>query len=335
MSLLGNIVSGIGSVASLVPGIGNLAGAGLNALGGALGASINQADDRSYAQQLWDKQNAYNDPSAQVERLKKAGLNPNMVFGQVGSSGSATTMPDSVKVSDSNSQNHFMDQLSSMMMIQANTANINAQAEKAKADAHLADVNAKKLGGVDTSNVEASTANLTADANLKRSQFVAQDMTNRINATLQEPRMSAEIANLVSQTLKNNADRDLAKKNLTKVAQDIIESAARTANYKIQTYQMSRLTPLLAAKLGAEIDLTDANTTGVGYDNALKGEDYKFRNTPVDKYGRYSYTRNLGNMVRNFHFGEQQLDYKSYPWKKLTDMFKGSVNPASLTPLAY
>lgn len=35
---------------------------------------------------MWNMNNAYNDPSAQMERLKQAGLNPNMVYG-----GGATT----------------------------------------------------------------------------------------------------------------------------------------------------------------------------------------------------------------------------------------------------
>ena len=35
---------------------------------------------------MWNMNNAYNDPSAQMERLKQAGLNPNLVYG-----GGATT----------------------------------------------------------------------------------------------------------------------------------------------------------------------------------------------------------------------------------------------------
>lgn len=32
--------------------------------------------------EMWNRQNAYNSPQAQMERLKAAGLNPNMVYGQ-------------------------------------------------------------------------------------------------------------------------------------------------------------------------------------------------------------------------------------------------------------
>lgn len=39
------------------------------------------AKQRSDALTDWDKQNAYNDPSSQMARLKDAGLNPNLVYG--------------------------------------------------------------------------------------------------------------------------------------------------------------------------------------------------------------------------------------------------------------
>lgn len=69
--------------------------AGANLLGGAVNAFSQSATNRSqqrfsreiYARQRadalsdWQMQNAYNDPSAQMARLKMAGLNPNLVYG--------------------------------------------------------------------------------------------------------------------------------------------------------------------------------------------------------------------------------------------------------------
>lgn len=42
-----------------------------------------RASDYAYNQnlQMWNLANAYNDPAAQMERLQKAGLNPNLVYG--------------------------------------------------------------------------------------------------------------------------------------------------------------------------------------------------------------------------------------------------------------
>lgn len=41
--------------------------------------------------QMWNLQNAYNDPSAQMERLRKAGLNPNLVYGGGNVTGNTTS----------------------------------------------------------------------------------------------------------------------------------------------------------------------------------------------------------------------------------------------------
>lgn len=42
--------------------------------------------------EMWNRQNEYNTPEAQMLRYKEAGLNPNLIYGQ-GSSGNATVMP--------------------------------------------------------------------------------------------------------------------------------------------------------------------------------------------------------------------------------------------------
>lgn len=50
------------------------------------------AYDRDY--QMWLEQNAYNSPEAQMQRLKEAGLNPNMIYGTgTASTGNASSAP--------------------------------------------------------------------------------------------------------------------------------------------------------------------------------------------------------------------------------------------------
>lgn len=39
-------------------------------------------DNAQLSWQMWQAQNAYNEPSAQMERFRKAGLNPNLIYGQ-------------------------------------------------------------------------------------------------------------------------------------------------------------------------------------------------------------------------------------------------------------
>ena len=54
----------------------------LGSIIGNVGASKRQKRADKANIKFWQMQNAYNDPSQQMSRLKKAGLNPNLVYGQ-------------------------------------------------------------------------------------------------------------------------------------------------------------------------------------------------------------------------------------------------------------
>lgn len=43
--------------------------------------------------EMWNRQNDYNSPEAQMARLKAAGLNPNMIYGSGANTGNASTLP--------------------------------------------------------------------------------------------------------------------------------------------------------------------------------------------------------------------------------------------------
>lgn len=47
--------------------------------------------NRDWQEEMWNKQNAYNTPAAQMSRYTDAGLNPNLIYGQ-GSNGNATSI---------------------------------------------------------------------------------------------------------------------------------------------------------------------------------------------------------------------------------------------------
>lgn len=60
-------------------------GAGASLLGGAFGNRSRKRESkrqREWSESMWNKQNAYNTPKMQMERLKAAGLNPALMYGQ-------------------------------------------------------------------------------------------------------------------------------------------------------------------------------------------------------------------------------------------------------------
>lgn len=85
----------------------NVIGAGIGALGGLAGNAMNRAAIREQNKankelakyqfdlnmQAWNKQNEYNSPYQQVARLKSAGLNPQLAYGNGTQAGNASSVP--------------------------------------------------------------------------------------------------------------------------------------------------------------------------------------------------------------------------------------------------
>ena len=104
----GGVSAANAGAAAAATGAGGAAfpyGAALSAVSGLIGSigSGRKAYHRSKKlmdkqmqmdKQMWDYQNKYNLPSAQMERLKAAGLNPALMYGQ-GTTGNASNAPQS------------------------------------------------------------------------------------------------------------------------------------------------------------------------------------------------------------------------------------------------
>mgnify|MGYP000606872862 CR=1 FL=1 len=90
----------LGNIGSSLIGLGPTIGAAAQAKQSRRNVQAQIKADRELAEyqyskdlEMWDRQNEYNSPSAHMQRLRDAGLNPNLVAGQAGSVGQATQMP--------------------------------------------------------------------------------------------------------------------------------------------------------------------------------------------------------------------------------------------------
>lgn len=75
--------------AAAIPAITDLVNSGSTRYTNAQNRAFSQQMyDRQRADALtdWDKQNKYNSPSQQMQRYKEAGLNPNLIYGQMSNS---------------------------------------------------------------------------------------------------------------------------------------------------------------------------------------------------------------------------------------------------------
>ena len=84
----GDVLSGIGVVGDVASGV-----LGLNAQQKANEANIALAREQmQWQEKMWNKQNEYNTPSAQMERFRAAGINPYMAMTNM-QSGNSSTLP--------------------------------------------------------------------------------------------------------------------------------------------------------------------------------------------------------------------------------------------------
>lgn len=94
--------------------------------------------------QQWNRENAYNSPSAQMERMKQAGLNPDMMYGGGVSGNLAASSPQMTSGAPSSPMDWSAlgskKTVGDFMMQKAQMENIEAQTEKIKSDTKGQDI---------------------------------------------------------------------------------------------------------------------------------------------------------------------------------------------------
>lgn len=85
------LLSTLGKVGGILSSVGNLFGIGRGRRQNRRNRQ-NMRYQHDLDKQMWDYQNEYNTPAKQMERLKAAGLNPNLMYGQ-GTTGNASGAP--------------------------------------------------------------------------------------------------------------------------------------------------------------------------------------------------------------------------------------------------
>lgn len=121
---------------------------------------------------FWNMQNQYNHPKAQMERLQKAGLNPNLIYGSsvAGATGSAGSIAPS-KAAPYNIQNPVPSAISSALAPSQDKL-LKAQEIKTLADSNLTG----KLARDRDLKIGAELKELNARADIARSTSIIKDL---------------------------------------------------------------------------------------------------------------------------------------------------------------
>lgn len=137
MSLLAAGIA-TGAASLLGQGIGAYSAGRMNKRGERFARSMYDKQ-RQHAVDDWHMMNAYNDPSAQMQRLRDAGLNPNLVYGS-GADATTSSTPRSAQSSQPKYETPKLDlgsvvmQGMQMKQLQANIARTEAETNRIQAD---------------------------------------------------------------------------------------------------------------------------------------------------------------------------------------------------------
>lgn len=208
-------------------GVANSAASmGMSLLGNSISGLINNLfyrrnlDLQVQAQKdLIDYQNQYNDPSAQMQRLLGAGLNPNLVYGSSAPAGQSGNASAPSGVANPGANFGTTDVVSSMLKLQqmnqseAQTENINAQAAYYEALAKKA-------------NAETNRYDETIDQQLKESDQRIKESISRIG--LNDSSIQVNQADV----LLKDANRRLTEGKITNLQYEREVMTAQTALYQ-------------------------------------------------------------------------------------------------------
>ncbi len=268
---------------------------------------------------MWNAQNAYNTPSAQMSRYRDAGLNPNLIYGQ-GSNGNSTSIPTPATPT---MQAAHVDRIPYETLV-GNLGddllkfyNFKLQREKLEADKELtesqaasqrADVNVKnaqvaKLGKesartqqeYDQSEELFKFTRKAADLEVKKGIADLEKKYNDLEMfPLQRHRMETEIRLLESGIVKNTSQAKL-------FSQQILESAQRIVNLAAEKGR----TDELIRSLGLDNDFKERSM-----DDRVSTVSAKLTQLYIDNYWNSTFGKSSGNFsdqVKTIGFAIQNM----------------------------
>lgn len=226
----------------------------------------------------WNRQNAYNDPSAQMERYRKAGLNPNLIYGQQNLSAESPQLVGGTPRQPVTSSPIDAQTVAQLSLLRAQKENIEADTQQkvSQSSVNVADAGLKMAQGKLT---EADIGRIASEVGLNNQQIQ--------NLRSENERIKANTLQIKQLTAESVAKVDLLKsqKGLTdeQLATQIIENANKQSWYDAMIKKLkaeANCTEKQAEYYVQESLLTTANINIANLDYRLKWrEDVNWNNT--------------------------------------------------------
>lgn len=305
---------------------------GSNLLGGLVNQIFaDKAAKKAYQRQLdfWNKQNEYNLPSAQMERLAAAGLNPNLVYGS-----SATTMSaqlSSVRPSSA----ELGSGIAAAGNVVAQTALLKAQKANIDADTELKKQESEKKGTeidlnrFDLANIRPAMAKrIENESELKGQELELFKKTfdNRVSISDSEVELKiASVRNMMWQTTKLEklfGENSPVIRNLESSTELNQARVAYTKASTSLTYAQISAINMSINKMISEITLNSKRSDLIDSSINVNGSVIRLNN------GRVNQT-DIQNMLLRNKVPYSQVNELSESLTKFANIFTGVVRSAS------
>lgn len=262
--------------------IGSIIGGGASLIGNLLGKkSSEKAIDKQnrYNRELleyqydrnlemWNLQNQYNDPSAQMQRYSRAGLNPNLIYGAQNTAG-AVSVPSAQKAEAfSDYQDFGIGQSINQVM---SGIQMSAYLQKNKAEIKNLDVNSRKTA------IEAIRSAIQVTRDRMQNRMLSNELSYQIhNLNADLGLKHAQEYQASTAGMLNEANRVFTEGPKTKSQEKEIElTDARIRDIDNSISIAKKRLPYEISRLKAETNMTSAQTLWIRRKSNIALEEYR------------------------------------------------------------
>lgn len=243
--------------------------------------------------------NRYNSPEEQMNRLREAGLNPNLVYGKGADMAAA-------QMKGPNLDTPIAPKLDSIDINKARAMGQAYEQAKVQTDNIMADTKNKELQGdlvkAQTNQTNIQTAGIAE--NTAKTRFDLQQAVELKDSVLTKARLENEALQANTQATLSATEIAKVKSASDKAAaiQQIAESRARVLTMKLQNAQL----PLQKQKLQQEIDMLKMNVLNADIDRRIKNIELELRNKGINPNDP-TWSKELWDRISNWWSKDDQF----------------------------
>ena len=270
---------------------------------------------RDYNTLMWEKNNAYNDPTQQMERLKNAGINPHLAYSQGGvtNTSSSPASSNASSMPEGRAPQLDVNAMLNARLVGEQINNIKADTAKKQAEAQNigTDTEGKTLAnGITTKVLENWQNTYDADMNFKKSATSVNYSNIQVNdkkievSDMDIKRTTQEITNMISQNEKLGAEIDeiVARKNYNEQQTKNLVATIGLIKAQIDNYNAQASLSRETAKNQSYI------RSNIHADTANKGELYNSLRRGNRIGEKYDYSDRILNYDTNSRALQQMIE---------------------------